>query len=84
MKKYFGLVSLFIFLITFFILPNTDLKLGILGIIIGSILVIKAQKGILKYVSYVILALCLLLLLFLIVMGFLIGGLVDTDNNKLP
>lgn len=84
MRKYFGLASVIITLITLFILPSIDWKLGILGIIFGIILAIKAPKGILKYVSYVTIIICILLFVFLIVTGILMGGLVDIKNNKLP
>lgn len=84
MRKYFGLASVIITLFTLFILPNNDWKLGILGIIIGVVLAIKAPKGILKNVSYVIIALCIVLLVYLIAMGILMGGLVDIENNRLP
>ncbi len=83
MKKYLGLASAIISLITIFIVP-IDWRLGILGIIIGSVLSFKAPKGILKYVSFVILVLCILLLLYLIVIGIITAGLIDIDNNRLP
>ncbi|KXZ13324.1 hypothetical protein AXI59_05415 [Bacillus nakamurai] len=76
MRKYLGIASLIILLITLYNLPHIHWALGILGIVAGSILAIKAPKGISKYVSFVILALCILLLLFLVVMGILMAGLV--------
>ncbi|UNE52237.1 hypothetical protein F5K02_15950 [Bacillus amyloliquefaciens] len=77
MRKYFGIVSLIILLFTLCFLPHIHWVLGILGIVVGSILAIKSPKGIAKYISFVILALCLLLLLLLIVMGVLMAGLVE-------
>ncbi|KAA6447029.1 hypothetical protein C6W24_19830 [Bacillus atrophaeus] len=77
MRKYFGIVSLIILLFTLCYLPHTHWALGILGIVVGSILAIKAPKGITKYISCVILVLCILLLLLLIVMGILMAGLVE-------
>ncbi|TYS08549.1 hypothetical protein FZC70_13720 [Bacillus subtilis] len=76
MRKYSGTVSLIILLFTLCFLPHIHWALGILGIVVGSILAIKAPKGISKYISFFILILCILLLLFLIVMGILMAGLV--------
>lgn len=76
MRKYFRIVPLIIFLFTLCFLPHIHWALGILGIVVGSILAIKSPKGMAKYISFVILALCLLLLIFLIVMGVLMVGLV--------
>ncbi|MCC8353157.1 hypothetical protein [Bacillus sp. AF23] len=76
MTKYLGIVSLIILIITLYYLPRTHWALGILGIVLGSILTIKAPKGMAKYLSIFILALCILLLLLLIVAGLLMAGLV--------
>lgn len=79
MKKYLGLISVIILIITLFILPNSDWKVGVLGILLGLFLAIKAPKGILKSVAYVIFIICILLLLFLVIMGILMSGLVEID-----
>ncbi|OXS69825.1 hypothetical protein [Priestia filamentosa] len=76
MKKYLGLVSVIISIITSFI-SKYDWRVGIAGIVIGLILAIKAPRGVWKYVAYVVLALCILLFLFLVVMGILISAVVE-------
>ena len=79
MKKYLGLISVIILIITLFILPNSDWKVGVLGILFGLFLTIKAPKGLGKYVAYVILLICILVLLFLVIIGTLMSGLVEMD-----
>ncbi|MFJ7954268.1 hypothetical protein ACIQZG_22460 [Lysinibacillus sp. NPDC096418] len=76
MKKYLGLVSVIILIITLFFLPN-DWKIETLGILLGLFLAIKAPKGIWKFVAYVIFIICILLLLYLVIMGILMAGLIE-------
>ncbi len=76
MRKYLGIVSLIMLLFTLCFLPYIHWALGILGIVVGGIIAFKAPKGIAKYLSIFILALCILLLLLLIVAGLLMAGLV--------
>ncbi|MFP7486249.1 hypothetical protein SFC65_18985 [Priestia filamentosa] len=78
MKKYFGILSVFILIITLFSLRN-DWRVGVAGIVIGLILAIKAPKGVSKYIAYTILVLCVLFFVFLIIMGILMAGLVEID-----
>ncbi|MGF9964930.1 hypothetical protein [Bacillus rhizoplanae] len=84
MGKYFGVVSIVISLIVCCLLPSIDWRLGILGIVVGIILTMKAPTGILKIISYIIVALCILLFLYLCVMGVLMAGLVDVKDSNLP
>ncbi|MCP1124285.1 hypothetical protein NKR74_13370 [Bacillus sp. 3103sda1] len=82
MGKYFGVISIVVSLIVCCLLTSIDWKLGILGIVVGVILTMKAPMGILKFVSYVIVALCILVFLYLCVMVFLMGGLVDLEDTR--
>lgn len=82
MGKYFGVVSIVVSLIVCCLLTSIDWKLEILGIVVGVILTMKAPMGILKFVSYVIVALCILVFLYLCVMGFLMRGLVDLEDTR--
>ncbi|MGG0239280.1 hypothetical protein [Bacillus rhizoplanae] len=84
MRKFFGVASIVVSLIVCWLLASIDWKLGILGIVVGVILTMKAPMGILKFVSYVIVALCILVFLYLCVMGYLMGGLVDMEDSNLP
>ena len=77
MKKYLGLISIIV-LTTLFFLPN-DWKIETLGILLGLFLAIKAPKGIWKTVAYVIYTICILLLLYLVIMGILMAGLIKID-----
>lgn len=76
MKKYLGLISVIILIITLFVIPN-DWRFGVLGIVIGLFLAIKAPKGFWKYTAYTILTVCILLFLFLVIIGVLMSGLVE-------
>lgn len=79
MKKNLGLISGIILVITLFTLPISDWRLGVSGIVLGLLLAILAPKGIWKSVAYVIFTMCILLLLFLVIMGILMSGLVEID-----
>ncbi len=79
MNKHLGLLSVIILLITLVNLPHSDWKIGVSGIILGLLLAVKAPKSVWKYVAYVVLIFCTLLLLFLIVMGILMAGLVEIN-----
>ncbi|EKN68942.1 hypothetical protein BAZO_02642 [Schinkia azotoformans LMG 9581] len=76
-NKYLGLISVIILLITLVNLSNSDWKIGVLGIILGLLLAVKAPKSVWKYVAYVILKFCTLLVLFLVAMGILMAGLME-------
>ncbi|MFP7486250.1 hypothetical protein SFC65_18990 [Priestia filamentosa] len=76
MKKYFGVLSVLILIITMFSMQN-DWRVGIAGVVIGFILAMRAPKGIWKYIAYVVLVLCILLFLFLIIMGVWVTAIVD-------
>lgn len=84
MSKYFILGSLILSLLSIFLLTTNDWILGIVGLVISFVLALKLKKKIIIYVVSVIFFCGVIILLFLMVMGLLMGGLVDMGDQKLP
>jgi hypothetical protein len=84
MSKYFMLVSLILSLLSIFLLTTNEWMLGVVGLVISFVLALKSKNKIIIYVVSVIFFCGIIILLFLIVMGLLMGGLVDMEDHRLP
>ncbi|RAS73616.1 hypothetical protein A3863_06635 [Priestia endophytica] len=84
MSKYFKLGSLILSLLSIFLLTTSDWILGIVGLVISFVLALKLKNKIIIYVVSVIFFCGVIILLFLMVMGLLMGGLVDMEDQRLP
>lgn len=84
MGKYFMLGSLILSLLSIFLLTTNGWILGIVGLVISFVLALKLKNKIIIYVVSVIFFCGVIILLFLIVIGLLMGGLVDMEDQRLP
>ncbi|RAS87274.1 hypothetical protein A4U60_06650 [Priestia endophytica] len=84
MSKYFILISLILSLLSIFLLTTNDGIVGIAGLVISFVLALKSKNKIIIYVVSVIFFCGIIILLFLVVMGLLMGGLVDMEDGRLP
>ncbi|MGZ9869856.1 hypothetical protein ACU3L3_15705 [Priestia endophytica] len=84
MSKYFMLVSLILSLLSIILLTTNEWMLGVVGLVISFVLALKSKNKIIIFVVSVIFFCGVIILLFLIVMGLLMGGLVDMEDGRLP
>lgn len=83
-EQYFMLGFLVLSLLSIIILTTNDGILGIVGLVISFVLTLKSKNKIIIYVVSVIFFCGVIILLFLIIMGLLMGGLVDMEDRRLP
>ncbi|MFP7177110.1 hypothetical protein [Priestia filamentosa] len=76
--------SLILSLLSIFLLTTNGWILGIVGLVISFVLALKLKNKIIIYVVSVIFFCGVIILLFLIVIGLLMGGLVDMEDQRLP
>ncbi|WP_199427153.1 hypothetical protein [Thermaerobacillus caldiproteolyticus] len=74
MKKYFSLISIIILSLILFNFSHTDYRLTLLGMVIGFILAKKGESGFLKWIAFIVFALCIISLLLAVLAGILMGG----------
>lgn len=84
MSKYFILGSLILSLLSIILLTTNEWILGIVGLVISFVLALKSKNKIIIYVVCVIFFCGVIIILYLIVMGLLMGGLVDMEDRRLP
>lgn len=78
------LVSLILSLLSIILLTTNEWMLGVVGLVISFVLALKSKNKIIIFVVSVIFFCGVIILLFLIVMGLLMGGLVDMEDGRLP
>jgi hypothetical protein len=74
-KKYFNLFSIIILTLILINLSHTDYRLTLLGMAVGFILANKGEPGFLKWVAFIVFALCIISLFHAVLAGIIAGGI---------